>query len=514
MTGATLACTTLAGTLGGAVVRRGSGSDDPQPLGPSARSEDGSGTKPSPSGGGTPKGGISGTTPGQEGRARDAGSGREASSAHDASVGFGGASGSGHPLAPRLDALLDELSERRGVHGALMLVATGDGHLHWSGARGEAAPGGPPLTPDTPFFTASITKLFIAASILRLVEEGKLGLHDRLIQHLPEERIRGLHIWEGVDQTGQITVEQLLAHASGLPDFIEDYPARGSEDPRSLVEILVEEGDRDWSLDETVARTRETLKPHFLPQPLGEQRATRGRGGRRWGLLARRSPRIRYSDTGYQLLMALVAARTGAPFHEALASLVLEPLGLEETWVPGHPRPGIPEKPVATLMAGDEVLALPRFFQALGDVNSTATDLLAFMRALVEGRLFRDPESWRRMTHPWRRFSHPLDRAALRQPSWPIEYGLGVMRFRLPPLLTRFRRLPSVWGHTGSTGTWLFHAPELDLYLVGAVNQVEAGALPYRFVPRILGEAVKHLSASVASQPRGVSWARHPFPGE
>jgi D-alanyl-D-alanine carboxypeptidase len=97
------------------------------------------------------------------------------------------------------------------------------------------------------------------------------------------------------------------------------------------------------------------------------------------------------------------------------------------------------------------------------------------------------------MTHPWRRFSHPMDRAAFRQPSWPIEYGLGVMRFQLPPLFTRLRRLPAVRGHTGSTGTWLFHAPELDLYLVGAVNQVEAGALPYRTVPRILGEAVQHL---------------------
>jgi len=43
-----------------------------------------------------------------------------------------------------------------------------------------------------------------------------------------------------------------------------------------------------------------------------------------------------------------------------------------------------------------------------------------------------------------------------------------------------------VIGHSGSTGTWLFHAPEPDLYLVGSANQIEAGAVPYRIVPKIL----------------------------
>jgi D-alanyl-D-alanine carboxypeptidase len=79
-----------------------------------------------------------------------------------------------------------------------------------------------------------------------------------------------------------------------------------------------------------------------------------------------------------------------------------------------------------------------------------------------------------------------LDRAALRQPSWPIEYGLGIMRFRLPRFLTPFRPMPEVVGHTGSTGTWLFHAPEPDLHLAGAVSQITAGAVPFKVVPRIL----------------------------
>lgn len=83
-------------------------------------------------------------------------------------------------------------------------------------------------------------------------------------------------------------------------------------------------------------------------------------------------------------------------------------------------------------------------------------------------------------------FGVPLDRAALRAPGWPIEYGLAIKRFRLPRVFNAFQRMPAVVGHTGSTRTWLFHCPERDLYLAGAVNEVTAGAVPYRVVPRAL----------------------------
>jgi D-alanyl-D-alanine carboxypeptidase len=179
---------------------------------------------------------------------------------------------------------------------------------------------------------------------------------------------------------------------------------------------------------------------------------------------------------------------SGAAVLVTGTTLVLDPLGLRHTWIPGHPRPSIPDAPPAVLRDGDEVLDFPRFFRSIGDLNSTSSDLLDFLMAVEQGRLFRNPGTWPRMQARWNRFSQPLDRAALRLPSWPIEYGLGVMRFRLPRFLTPFRPVPAVVGHTGSTGTWLFHAPELDLYVVGSVNQITAGALPYRFVPRVLRE--------------------------
>jgi D-alanyl-D-alanine carboxypeptidase len=129
---------------------------------------------------------------------------------------------------------------------------------------------------------------------------------------------------------------------------------------------------------------------------------------------------------------------------------------------------------------------LPRFLGAIADMNSNCDDLLRFFKAIVSGQLFRDRRTWRRMQARWHRFPLPLDRAALRQPGWPIEYSLGLMRFRLPGFLTPLRSVPPVLGHTGSTGTWLFRAPGPDLYLTGTVNQITAGAVPFRVAPEVL----------------------------
>ena len=60
------------------------------------------------------------------------------------------------------------------------------------------------------------------------------------------------------------------------------------------------------------------------------------------------------------------------------------------------------------------------------------------------------------------------------------------MRFQLPRLFTGLKRLPAVIGHTGSTGCWLFWCPEMKMYLTGSVDEVSAGAVPYRLTPQLL----------------------------
>jgi len=63
---------------------------------------------------------------------------------------------------------------------------------------------------------------------------------------------------------------------------------------------------------------------------------------------------------------------------------------------------------------------------------------------------------------------------------------MGIMRVQLPRMFTGMRLLPPVLGHTGSTGCWLFCCPEYDATFTGSVDDVTAGAVPYRVVAKLL----------------------------
>lgn len=367
-------------------------------------------------------------------------------------------------IAAGLQEALDKLVRGGRLPHAILAIESVDGRFRWTGAAGRADATGAPMRADTPFFLASITKLYIAAAILRLDESGRLRLDGPLRDYLPAPLIHGLHRFEGTDYTDAITIRHLLSHTSGLPDSLEERPRGG----KSLIERAFEGGDLGWSLEEAITLAREQLRPHFPPQDLKAARA-----------------RARYSDTNYQLLIAIIEAVTGEHQQEAFNRLLLRPLGLNRTWVAGHAPPDL-QTPTAGIWHGRNELLLPRALASSRDLYATAADALAFLRALVMGTVFERPGTAELMRQRWRRFGFPLDAAALRQPSWPIEYGMGMMRFSLPGWLTPFAPVPAVAGHSGSTGSWLFHAPELDLMLTGTVDEVTSGAVPFRFLPRVL----------------------------
>jgi D-alanyl-D-alanine carboxypeptidase len=376
------------------------------------------------------------------------------------------------PLARRLNGLLRQLAARRDVPHAVLAVAAADGAWTWSGAAGAAQPDGTPMRADTPFFIASIDKLFTATLVLKLHERGRVRLHAPISTYLSSELIDGLHRLRGIDRTGEVTLRHLLSHTSGLADWLEDIPRGGT----SLVERLLADGDRGFSRGQILRHVRDRLQPHFAPQPLEAPR-----------------PRVRYSDTNFVLLQAIVEAVTTVPLHHVLDEFVLAPLGLQHTWVAGASAPRAPAAAPASLWAGARALPLQLLLRSLQGMYSTTHDLLTFLRALVRGALFDDPATAALMQQRWHRFGLPLDRAARRLPPWPIEYGLGMMRLR-DPVVAWLERLPwrplylppAVVGHTGSTGAWLWHCPRLDVLLAGSVDQVTAGALPFRLLPKLL----------------------------
>lgn len=80
------------------------------------------------------------------------------------------------------------------------------------------------------------------------------------------------------------------------------------------------------------------------------------------------------------------------------------------------------------------------------------------------------------------------------QSSWhsiffPLEYGLGIMRFEVPWIFSPFKRFPPVVGHSGASGALLFYCQEWDLYLVGTVNQVAKRSLSFQTMIQLLAQA-------------------------
>lgn len=72
---------------------------------------------------------------------------------------------------------------------------------------------------DSQYFNASVTKLYDTAIVMRLVDEGRLVLDEKIAKFLPDEYMQGLHVLKGVDYSNEITIKHLISNTSGLPDY-------------------------------------------------------------------------------------------------------------------------------------------------------------------------------------------------------------------------------------------------------------------------------------------------------
>ena len=209
-----------------------------------------------------------------------------------------------------MQELLSRLIESdRSIRNCSLSVEKADGSFSWSGAAGVTQDGQMPMTKDTPIYIASVTKLYTATVIMRLYEMGSLSLGDPMTKFLPENLIGGIHVFKGTDYTGQISVEQLLSHTSGIPDYYSEK----AKDGKSLFELSVENPDRIWTADETIERARKEMTPNFPP-----------------------GTNASYSDTNYQLLGKIIEVITGKPLEAAYQDVIFAPLGLHHTWLVGH----------------------------------------------------------------------------------------------------------------------------------------------------------------------------------
>ena len=182
--------------------------------------------------------------------------------------------------------LLDALQEITGVPGMSAAVSENN-KIIWAGSAGLADVGrGLEITDDTKFRLASVSKLFTAALVLKLSEEGLLDLDQEIQSYVPE--------WQGQDGA-KITLRQLAAHIAGLDHYsAEDLfdPARSYQKLRDSISIY---GHKPLLFDP------------------GEDYS--------------------YSSYGYALMGAAIEAVTDQSFDKAMNDYVLEPLELHNTSV-------------------------------------------------------------------------------------------------------------------------------------------------------------------------------------
>lgn len=245
-------------------------------------------------------------------------------------------------IARAAQASLEKAVEPGGP-GAAVLIAKGDEVL-FRGARGLAEIElQVPLSPDHVFRIASVTKMFTAATVMKLAEGGQLSLDDPLAAFLPD-----------FPNAAGVTLRELLRHTAGISDVANDpQPGFGRRDV-DLATRIAEIGQRPLA---------------FAP-------------GKSWA----------YSNSGFILLGGVIEKVAGEPWHLALQKRLLEPLGLKHTRY-GAAAPLIPGRAAGYSTDGDTGAVRNADFISMsipasaGALVSTVDDLRLWMRALATGRV-------------------------------------------------------------------------------------------------------------------------------
>ena len=183
-----------------------------------------------------------------------------------------------------IDKLARDAFEKGGFNGAWLYAENGEivskGAVGFSDLEDKV-----PLSEDSLFDLASVSKQFSAAAVMLLRRRGLLSLEDEITKFFPEIPYKG------------VTIQHLLNHTGGLPDYMDWVDQIAKEEktiPNNsvIVRFLCECGE----------------EPSFAP---GEQ--------------------LEYSNTGYCLLAQIVETVVGVPFEDFLRDNIFEPAGMHAT---------------------------------------------------------------------------------------------------------------------------------------------------------------------------------------
>jgi CubicO group peptidase (beta-lactamase class C family) len=217
-----------------------------------------------------------------------------------------------------------------------------------------------PNTVETPFFMASITKLFTGLAIGQLVEQGKISYEDSLAKFLPDV--------PGAESARTIRIKHLLSHTSGLGDYLGTPAYRDALDQMVSIKARIDILPRK--------------PPAFEP-----------------------GAKFLYSNMGYELLGRVIEILTGQDYYDYMQKNVFAPAGAASAAFPLQPRIGVAAVPMAYPYAFTASQGALTHFEnklgtnarrgsAAGNSIVSALDLIKLSYAMRDGRIVK-PETFR-----------------------------------------------------------------------------------------------------------------------
>jgi D-alanyl-D-alanine carboxypeptidase len=322
------------------------------------------------------------------------------------------------------------------IHNCMLFIKDERNGLNFSKAIGLDGPDGKAVKADQRFRIGSITKLFTAALVLQLAEEGLLKTEDLyfdLINEDSKKLLSGLHLYNGVDYSSTISLHHLLNHSSGLRDYF-------SEDKRFL-DFVMEYPSQSWNWKKVMAKYFEFKlhkKPTFIP-----------------------GQAYHYADTNYLLLAVLLEQLTGKSLNQLYKENIFLPLGLTNTYLEFYELPD-EEKLVVYPFYGIHSLEKVNtsFDWGGGGLISTMDELDIFIRSLMKGLLFKKLATLDLMLQLQNQKTTP------ESTTQSSHYGLGIQKKDFPVF--------SFFGHSSAYGSLLYYEAEKEISVIISLNQLTA----------------------------------------
>ena len=314
--------------------------------------------------------------------------------------------------------------ERGTMAGAVVLAARRGEVMSFEAVGFQDFESKKPMRTDTIFDTRSVTKVVTTVGVMLLMEEGRIALNDPVEKYLPEFKARG--------PFGPIRIRHLLTHTSGLPL----YRLPESE------EIAIK---RHRTLTDYVNFLSQQ-EPEFEP---GTQH--------------------RYTSGGFAVLGRVIEVVSGKSYEQFIRERVFEPLGMKDSFffVPPEKRDrvaAIYRLRDGRLARWEEIEAFNRRAVYPGPefgMFSTATDLLAFCRMMLDGGTYKGRRILSRMSVEAMTQNQTLytKSAVTRR---PVHQGLG-WGLNGDPLFNFPLTSPGSFGHNGAFGAIIWVDPQKQL---------------------------------------------------